>query len=144
MEDSVKAVTATDLYCHPYCWLLCTVIYKHGTENLPQEKPLNPNIKCFLFLSALLLTDLLLTRKDSCTSSHMVEFTTSLLEGEELQTVFLTRDMKQLLVSNYGESITIAPNSNVNESALVFSSSVTTAEMAVKLKNHDKMKEATL
>ena len=82
-------------------------------------------------------------RKEFCTLSDLVEYSISLLEeGEEMTSIFQTRDMKQLLMAHYGESITIASTSRVNESDLVFSFLLTAAELAVKLNNLDKLREA--
>ncbi len=52
--------------------------------------------------------------------------------------------MKHLLISYYGEFTTIAPNSQVSESELVLSSSISTAELAVKLNHIDNIKEAAI
>jgi len=48
--------------------------------------------------------------------SDIVAFALSLLEeGEVLSSTFRNCDMKQLIVSHYGESVTVAPNSRVKE-----------------------------
>ena len=75
--------------------------------------------------------------------SDIVEFALSLLEeGEVLTSTFLNRDMKQLIISHYGHSVTISPNSRVNESDIIFSSDISAADIVIKLKNQDIMQEA--
>ncbi|KAH3726526.1 hypothetical protein DPMN_052393 [Dreissena polymorpha] len=75
--------------------------------------------------------------------SDIVEFALSLLEeGEVLTSTFLNRDMKQLIISQYGHSITKSPNSRVNESDIIFSSDISAADIVIKLNNQDIMQEA--
>ena len=53
--------------------------------------------------------------------SDIVEFSLGLLEeGEVITSPFRTRDMKQLIISHYGESVTISSNSGLNESDIFF------------------------
>ena len=75
--------------------------------------------------------------------SDIVAFALSLLEeGEVLNSTFRNCDMKQLIVSHYGESVTVAPNIRVKEPDILFSSVINAADLAVKLKNLDIMREA--
>ncbi len=88
---------------------------------------------------------MLLEHKELCTLSDILDFIISLLkEGEEMTRIFQTHDMKEILKFHYGESITIASNSWANESDSVFSSSISAAELAVKLNHIDKIKEAAI
>ncbi len=67
--------------------------------------------------------------------SDIVEFASSLLEeGESLTSQLLTRDIKHLIMSHYGESVTICNNSRVNESDIFFLSDINAADLAIKLK----------
>lgn len=75
--------------------------------------------------------------------SDIVEFASSLLEEDEVLTsTFQNRDMKQLIISHYGQSVTISTNSRVNDSDIIFSSDISAADLAIKLKNQDMMREA--
>lgn len=96
-----------------------------------------------LFARALPYIDRLLAKGECCTVVDVVEFGKSLLEeGEMLTSTFQARDMKQLIHNHYGESVTFAPNVRVNESDIFFSSNVSAADLAIKLKNQDIMREA--
>ncbi|KAH3850804.1 hypothetical protein DPMN_093277 [Dreissena polymorpha] len=75
--------------------------------------------------------------------SDIVEFALRLLEEDEVLTsTFLNRDMKQLIISHNGHSVTISPNSRVNESDIIFSSDISANDIVIKLKNQDIMQEA--
>jgi len=73
--------------------------------------------------------------------SDIVEFASSLLEEDEVLTsTFQNRNMKELIISHYG--VTISPSSRVNDSDIIFSSDISAADLAIKLKNQDMMREA--
>ena len=75
---------------------------------------------------------------DCCSISEAVEFTLSLKEeGEVIQGTFYNRDMKDFLLSHYGDQITIAPNTKTSKSDILFSSTIIATNIAVKLKNQD-------
>ena len=100
-------------------------------------------IKLNLFKRAVPYFDALINTGDCCTMSDAVGFTLTLAEeGEVLSGTLYNRDMKKLLLDHYGELITIAPNTRANEPDLFFSSTITAANIAVKLKNQDILKEA--
>ena len=70
------------------------------------------------------------------TISDLHEFIlTYLAEGEQLDSEFQKRDLKQMLLEEFGDSITITPNVRKNESDLVYSSEISPADLAIKLKN---------
>lgn len=117
--------------------------YERDIKPEALEKPAITKIKRVLFTSALPYIDKRLAKLECCTISDIVEFASSLLEeGEVLTSTFLNRDMKQLIISHYGESVAISPNSRVNESDIFFSSDINAADLAIKLKNQDIMREA--
>ena len=75
--------------------------------------------------------------------SYIVQFATSLLEeGEMLTSTFQNCDIKQMLMSHYGESVTIVSNSRLNEPDIFFSLDLDATELAIKLKNQNIMREA--
>ena len=80
------------------------------------------NIKSLLFSRTVPYTDKLLARGERCTMSDIVEFASSLLEvGEVLKSTFQNRDMKHVVISHYGELVTISSNSKVNEADIFLS-----------------------
>lgn len=140
---SVKSVVSADLYCHNLCRQNYMRKYERDVKSEAKEKPAITNIKRVLFTRALPYIDRLLAKGECCTMSDIVEFASSLLEeGELLTSTFQNRDMKHLIISHYGESVTISPNSRVNEPDIFFSTDVKAADLAIKLKNQDSMKEA--
>ena len=117
--------------------------YEQASSSKEQETRANHNIKYLLFTRAVPYIDRLLAEGDCCTMSDIVAFALSLLEeGEVLNSTFRNCDMKQLIVSHYGESVTVAPNIRVKEPDILFSSVINAADLAVKLKNLDIMREA--
>jgi hypothetical protein len=115
-DGSVKSVVSADLYCHNLCRQNYMRKYERDIKPEAQKQSAISNIKLMLFTRALPYIDRMLAKGDCCTMSDIVEFTCSLLEeGEVLTSTFQNRDMKQLIISHYGESVTITHNSRVNE-----------------------------
>jgi hypothetical protein len=142
-EGSVKSLVSADLYCHNLCRQNYMRKYERDIKREDHETSTISNIKHLLFTRALPYIDRMLAKGDCCTMSDIVEFASGLLEhGEVLTSTFRNRDMKQLIISHFGESVTIAPNSRVNESDIFFSSDINAADLAIKLKNQDIMREA--
>ena len=70
------------------------------------------------------------------TTKDLLELTLSFSEdGEELESEFKKRDLKQMLLNEFPDTITIVENPRQNESDIVFSSAISQSELAVKLKN---------
>ena len=112
--------------------------YERDVKPITQERIAPTNIKHVLFTRALPYFDKILMRGECCTMTDIVEFALSLLkEVEVLTSTFQNRDMKQLILSHYGDSVKICSNSRVNEPDIVFSSDITAADLAIKLKNQD-------
>lgn len=142
-DNSIKSVISADLYCHNTCRQNYLRQYERDIKCDVPEKPAIINIKRVLFNRTLPYIDNLLAKGECCTVSDIVEFASSLLEEDEVLTsTFQNRDMKQLIISHYGQSVTISPNSRVNDSDFIFSSDISAADLAIKLKNQDIMREA--
>ena len=81
---------------------------------------------------------MLLNNKECCAITDAVDFALSLLEeGEVLKGTLYNRDIKQFIKFHYGELVTIASNMRAYESEIFFSSSISAADLAIKLKNQD-------
>ncbi len=142
-HDSVKSVLSADLYCHNLCRQNYMRKYERDMKTEELEKPAISNNKHVLFTRTLPYIDNILANGECCTISDIVEFATSLLqEGEVLTSTFQNRDMKQMIMSHYGEAVRISSNTRVNESDIFLSSLISAAELATKLKNQDIMKDA--
>lgn len=50
--------------------------------------------------------------------------------------------MKHLIISHYGDSVTISANTKATESDIFFSSGITAADLTIKLRNQNIMREA--
>ncbi|KAG0712845.1 hypothetical protein GWK47_017512 [Chionoecetes opilio] len=99
------------------------------------------NTKHVLFTRTIPYIDNILMRGECRTMTDIVEFALSLLQdGEVVTSTFQNCDMKQLIISHYGESVKICPNSRVNESDIFFSSDITADDLAIKLKNQGVMR----
>ena len=143
VEDSAKTLLAADAYCHKKCYRLYMVRYDRERESDASKASNISNIKRVLFTRAVPHFNRILHSKQICSQGDLVDLTMSLLEeGESLASEFRKRDLKQMLISYYGDRITIAPSNRVNESDVVFSSDLSAAELAVKLQNLDSIKEA--
>ena len=82
--------------------------------------------------------DRLLEAGKCCTLSELIEFLLGFLkEDEELTSPLRTRDVTGFLETHYSDSIKLIPNSRVNESHFLYSSSISPEVLAQKLKNHD-------
>jgi len=143
-DNSIKSVISADLYCHITCRQNYLRKYERDFKPDVPEKPAIININRVLFNRTLPYIDNLLAKGECCTVSDIVEFTSSLLEEDEVLTsTFQNRDMKQLIISHYGQSVTISTNSRVNDSDIIFSSDISAADLAINLlKNQNIMREA--
>lgn len=75
--------------------------------------------------------------------SDTVELALSLLEeGKVLTSNLQNCDMKHLIMSHYGDWVTLSPNSRVNELDIFFTSDITVTDLVIKLNNQDIMGEA--
>ena len=103
-DGSIKSVISADLYCHNLCPQKHMLQFEHDMQSKVIEKPTITNMKHVLFNHALPYIIKLLNRGDCCSMSDIVDFSSSLLEeGEVLTSTFQNHDMKQLLLSHYGE-----------------------------------------
>lgn len=83
---------------------------KYERDVRPEKLERQPmtKMKHVLFTRAVPYIDKILMSGDCCTMIDIVEFALSLLEeAEVLRSTFQNRDMKQLIISHYGESVTI-------------------------------------
>ncbi|KAL8619946.1 hypothetical protein ACOMHN_015228 [Nucella lapillus] len=141
--DCVKSVISADLYCHNICRQNLMRKYERDMKPEASEKAVITNMKYVLFTRALPYIDNILAKRECCAVSDITEFASGLLkECEVLSNPFRNRDMRQLISSHYGESVTFSHNSRVNKSDIFFSSDINAAEVVVKLKNQDIMIEA--
>ena len=145
VDSSVKSVISADLFCHHICRQ--NYMRKYEREHVLKadvlKKPAITNIKHELFTRAVPYIDTILAKGECCSMSDIVQFALSLLEeGEVLQSTFQACDMKKLILDHYGESVTIAPNTKMNESDIFFSSDINATDLAIKLKNQDIMRGA--
>lgn len=139
----VKSVIFADLCCHN----LCHQYYMHNCERdiTPEalEKLAITIIKHFVQTRYHIIDKLL--ARECCTMNDIVEFAMSLLEeGEMLKSTFQNRDMKQVIMSHKGESVTIYPNSRVNEPNIFIASDMKDAGLSIKLKKQDIMRDAAI
>lgn len=67
-----------------------------------------------------------------------------MLDGEKPDSEFRMRGLKYMLIDNYGESVTIATNKRLCESDIVFSSSITPADLVLMLSNMNIVKVAAV
>lgn len=142
-DASVKCVVSADLYYHNLCLQNYLRRYERSTASQKDTTTSINNMKRELFTRAIPFIDALLAKGHCCTMSDIAAFAQSLLEdGEVLTSTFQNRDMKHLIISHYGDSVTISANTKATESDIFFSSGITAADLAIKLRNQNIMREA--
>ena len=143
-DQCASSFLSADYYYHAQCkrkYMRDFIVQTSSSDSEHEVK--DYEIKLNLFKRAVPYFDALINTGDCCTMSDAVGFTLTLdEEGEVLSRTMYNRDMKKLLLDHYGELNTIAPNTQANEPDLFFSSTITAANIAVKLKNQDILKEA--
>ena len=142
--ETPSSLIAADIYVHKLCINNYIKSYERTlSENEPTPSTPRPNIKPILFERAVPYIDQLLSEGKCCTLTELVEFLKSFLEvGEELSSELRTRDVRELLETHYGDKINLVPNSRVNESYFLYSSSINAELLALKIKNQNIMAEA--
>ena len=139
-ENTVSAVLAADLYAHHSC--LRAYRKKCPKEDSEDTTAKKIPFKRVLFARALPYIDKMLKAKEIYSIKELRDFVISTTEeGETLDSEFRLRDIKKLLIENYGESITISASEKICESENVYSSSLTVAELAAKIKNTNIIRE---
>lgn len=139
---STNALYAADLYCHNQCFL--KYYEKYERTNLPcvsvQTSQSSIQEKRKLFLLAIDRIDSVFDKGGSYTVSEIKDYMMTLSPNEELN--IYNRDVKTFLIDHYGKNIQFAANTRKNESELVFSSNVTAADIATKIRNINVLKDA--
>lgn len=143
--NSVEDVFASDVYCHSVC--IRRYLHKHEQDVQSSSSTGNPVEKCkatsevkhTLFLQAFEHIEPLLQKGYGFTVKDIASFMYHLDDNVDL--IVYNRDVKKLLVDHCGDHIQFAPNPRQNESELVFSSNITAADLAVKIKNLDVVKQ---
>ena len=133
-SQTVSAIRSADLYCHKSCY--DGYVNDHQSKSKSSTKPPKVNLKRAIFKRAYPKLVQMIKSKGIYTMSDLLEFTLNYLgEGEELDSEFKKRDLKLMMFEEFGDSITITENPRKNESDIVYSSDISPAELAVKLKN---------
>ena len=143
-DQCISSFLSADFYFHKECIKSYLITYDRVTENKNENESLKDyKLKRVLFCRALAYFDNLLENGEYCSITDAVGFAMSLLEeGEVLQGTFYNRDMKSFLKGHYADSIVFTPNNRIYESDIFFSSNISVAEIALRLKNQDILKEA--
>ncbi|KAH3725192.1 hypothetical protein DPMN_051027 [Dreissena polymorpha] len=128
-----KISHSADLYCHNTFLQSNLRIFDRNFKSTDHVKSDINNIKRALFNRTLPYIDNHLAKVECCTMIDIVVFAFSLLEEGEVPTsTFLKRDMKQLIIRQYGHSVTISPSSRINESDIIFSSDISADDIVNK------------
>ena len=143
-NQCVASFLSADYFYHDKCMKYYIYKYNRDISNANEIHQVKDNeLKQTLFNRAVPYFDALIAAGECCNINDAVEFAQSLIkEGEVLRGTLYNRDLKKLLMTHYGEAITIASNIRIYESDIFFSSTINAADITVKLKNHDIIKEA--
>ena len=144
-DNTVNSVAAGDFYCHKACYNRYVKPPEDSESKHESAQSKVQSLKIILFQRAIPYINKILESGDCCTMSDITEFTNSLIEeGEVLTSKLRNRDMKDFIISKYGDTIIITANARANESDIFYSSRITAADLLVKLKNQNLMREAGL
>ena len=141
--NSAEDIFASDLYCHGICMRRYIHKYEqdlHSSSKTHTEKCESASeIKQNLFLQAFEHIEPLLQKGYCFTVRDITSFMYHLDDSVDFR--IYNRDVKKLLEDHFGDRIQFAQNPRRYESELVFSSSITAADLAIKIKNLDAVKQ---
>ena len=134
-SQTISRIKSADLYCHKSCYDDYIRDHLRESSESAMKSPKN-NLKRTLFKRAYPKLLKMIQNKGIYVISDLLKFTLDHLEdGEHLNTEFRNRDLKHLMIEEFGESITITENPRQFESDIVYSSDITPADLAAKIKN---------
>lgn len=134
--DSDQKIFAADIFAHGRC--IKAYIAKYQREILKHGHQRTPSKKFELFKRAKDILDPLLEAGYGFTLTDIKELMVSFDEEVNLY----NNEIKGFLVKTYQEKITFCESKRKNEPMLVFSSQLSTEQLAAKIRSHDAVKEA--
>ena len=140
---TVGAILAANLFRHRVCITRYNNKYRNALCDRSGKQPFQSSVssvKWDLFRTVMIdVKDYIeegygFTIADICLSMYNI--------SDNLDFKIYNRDVKEMLLQEYGEKIQFACNPRKNESDLVFSSNIKAADIAIKLHNLDIIKQA--
>lgn len=134
--DSDQKIFAADIFAHGRC--IKAYIAKYQRDILQHDRQKTPSRKFELFKKAKDIIDPLLEAGYGFTLTDIKELMISFDDEVNLY----NNEIKGFLVRAYQETITFCESKRKNEPMLVFSSKLSTDQLAAKIRSHDAVKEA--
>ena len=138
---SPERLTAADLYCHRKCLREYFKNHKEESTSKTEDTPEPPNRKKELFHLALKELDKRINDGMGFTMTEIREYMSS-LDKDPDPVILYNRDIKRFLEDHYGGKIQFALNPQQNKSELVFLSSISSVDVALKISNINLLKAA--